>query len=230
MNARLLQDSHAHQNAALFTLLLDGRSDLSDAEAERLAKEFIDSIKNYDIGEILSFMLYLHFSLQRLENVHYIQTAWDWSYKALEASTLHEIEEQLIRRCRFDVEQLACVRSISSSSPERKQLIGQIKTLVEENICSSELTVTFLADQVHLSVNYLRNIFKESTGGSLSNFINQKKIDMICRLLVETDMTLTEINDKLGFSTRNYFYAFFKKHIGMTPGDYRKKMRSAGHD
>ena len=64
----------------------------------------------------------------------------------------------------------------------------------------------------------------------MSNYINNRKIDVICRLLLDTDMTLTEINDKLGFSTRNYFYTFFKKHIGMTPGDYRKKMRGSEQD
>ena len=64
----------------------------------------------------------------------------------------------------------------------------------------------------------------------MSNYINNRKIDVICRLLLDTDMTLTEINDKLGFSTRNYFYTFFKKHIGMTPKDYRKKMRGSEQD
>lgn len=207
--------------------LLAAVKSLAADDARRLAKEFVDSIRTYDIEQILSFMLQLHFSLQRMENTHYIQTAWDWNYRALEMSTLNEIEAQLIRRCQADVEQLSSVRSISSGSPERKELIEQIETLVEENIYNPELTVTFLANEVHLSVNYLRNIFKDSTGSSLSNYINSKKIDIICQLLVETDMTLTAINDKLGFSTRNYFYAFFKKHIGMTPGDYRKKMKPA---
>ncbi len=128
------------------------------------------------------------------------------------------------------MEQLASIWDVSPNSSNRKDLIEQIQVLIEENIYKPELSVTFLADQVHLSVNYLRNIFKDSTGSSLSNYINNRKIDVICRLLLDTDMTLTEINDKLGFSTRNYFYTFFKKHIGMTPGDYRKKMRGSEQD
>lgn len=210
--------------------LLGAVKSLAGADAEQFARKFLDSIKTYDIEQILSFILQLHFSLQRLEYTNYIQTVWDWSYKVLEKSTLQEIEEQLVQRCLSDIEQLASIRTVSSGASERKELIDQVKTLVEENIYNPELSVAFLADQVHLSVNYLRNIFKDSTGGSLSSYISSKKVDVICRLLTETDMTLSEINDKLGFSTRNYFYAFFKKHIGMTPGDYRKKMRQAEQD
>ena len=85
--------------------------------------------------------------------------------------------------------------------------------------------MVFLADHVHLSVNYLRNVFKDNTGDSLSAYITQKKLALICDLLQNTDMPLSEISDKLGFSTKNYFFTFVKKHTGMTPGDYRKSKR-----
>lgn len=203
---------------------------ISRDDAQRFIHEFFASVRHFDIDKILSFVLQLHFSLQKLETENYIQISWDWDYKELEKRTLGEIEEQLCSRCLSDMEQLASIRDVSPNSSNRKDLIEQIQVLIEENIYKPELSVTFLADQVHLSVNYLRNIFKDSTGSSLSNYINNRKIDVICRLLLDTDMTLTEINDKLGFSTRNYFYTFFKKHIGMTPKDYRKKMRGSEQD
>ncbi|MCI9457939.1 MAG: AraC family transcriptional regulator [Oscillospiraceae bacterium] len=203
---------------------------ISRDDAQRFIHEFFASVRHFDIDKILSFVLQLHFSLQKLETENYIQISWDWDYKELEKRTLGEIEEQLCSRCLSDMEQLASIRDVSPNSSNRKDLKEQIQVLIEENIYKPELSVTFLADQVHLSVNYLRNIFKDSTGSSLSNYINNRKIDVICRLLLDTDMTLTEINDKLGFSTRNYFYTFFKKHIGMTPKDYRKKMRGSEQD
>ena len=207
--------------------LLTAVKSLSSDDAGRLSHEFFQTIQNYDIENILTFILQLHLALQKLESENYIQTSWDWGYRALEKSTLGEIEKQVCSRCLSDIEQLASIQDASPNSSNRAELIEQIKVLIEENIYKPELSVTFLADQVHLSVNYLRNIFKDNTGSSLSNYINGRKIDVICRLLLDTDMTLTEINDKLGFSTRNYFYTFFKKHIGMTPGDYRKKMRGS---
>lgn len=208
---------------AVSQALIDGVRGLSEGEVRRQTAAFFDSIRICGIDEILSYTAQLHFTLQRFERQSYISASGDWSYKALEKSTLSDIEGRVVERCLSDIRQLAQIRDASAG---RRELIDQIKALVENNIYSPELSVAYIADRVHLSVNYLRNVFKESTGDSLSGYINQRKIDLICRLLTETDMTLSEINDKLGFSTSNYFYAFFKKHMGMTPGDYRKKMRS----
>ena len=76
-----------------------------------------------------------------------------WDYKTLEGSTLADIQEEMIRRCRNDIEQLAKIREASSG---KKEQIGQIIQLVEENIYNPGLSVVYLADCVHLSVNYLR--------------------------------------------------------------------------
>lgn len=78
-----------------------------------------------------------------------------------------------------------------------------------------------LADKVDLSVNYLRNIYKESTGESLSAHISQAKLDLICEMLQTSDLSIQEISEKLQFTTHNYFFTFFKKHMGVTPKQYR---------
>lgn len=202
--------------------MLSAIKSMSAPDAEKQSHAFFAAIRTYDIEQILSFILQLHFLLQKLEFGNYIQVSWDWTYRALERSSLKEIEGRMTQRCLTDIAQLTQIRNASSG---KKELIQQIQALVAENIYNPELSVVFLASQVHLSVNYLRNIFKESTGDSLSNYINAQKIDLICNLLRNTDLSLADISDKLGFSTKNYFYTFFKKHIGMTPGDYRKKMR-----
>ena len=92
---------------------------------------------------------------------------------------------------------------------------------VDEHLYDANLSVSLIAKEVHLSVNYLRSVFKESTGGSLSGYITGRKLDLICKLLKETDMPIQEISDKLGFTTSNYFFTFFKKQKGVTPTQYR---------
>lgn len=202
--------------------LLNAVKSLSLAEAVKYVHDFIAAVKDYHIEQILCYILQLVTSLQRLELMNYIAVQGNWDYKTLEQSTLSSIEEQLKQRCLNDIEQLTKTKETDSG---KKELIEEIFRLVEENIYNPDLSVVFLADQVHLSVNYLRNIFKENTGDSLSAYITQKKLALICDLLLNTDMPLSEISDKLGFSTKNYFFTFVKKHTGMTPGDYRKKMR-----
>lgn len=200
--------------------LLGAVKSLAPEAAAGYAHDFIRAVRSYPIEQILCFLLQLVTSLQRLELMNYIAIDGDWDYKSLEQSTLDAIEAGLVTRCRSDIEQLTKAKEVDSG---RKELIDEILRLVEENLCNPDLSVIFLADQVHLSVNYLRNIFKENTGDSLSGYITQKKLALICDLLLNTDMPLSEISDKLGFSTKNYFFTFVKKHTGMTPGDYRKK-------
>lgn len=193
---------------------------LSAANVPSQVHAFTAAVESYNIDQILCFILQLSSSLQKLESTSYIETTGNWDYGTLEQSTLADIEKRLVERCLFDIEQLT---SIKEASSEKKELIEQILYLIEENIYNPGLSVVYLADQVHLSVNYLRNIFKENTGDSLSGYITQRKLALICELLLDTDMPLSDISDKLGFSTKNYFFTFFKKHTGMTPNDYRKK-------
>lgn len=193
---------------------------LSAANVPSQVHAFATAVESYNIDQILCFILQLSSSLQKLESTSYIETTGNWDYGTLEQSTLADIEKRLAERCLFDIEQLT---SIKEASSEKKELIEQILSLIEENIYNPGLSVVFLADQVHLSVNYLRNIFKENTGDSLSGYITQRKLALICELLQDTDMPLSDISDRLGFSTKNYFFTFFKKHTGMTPNDYRKK-------
>lgn len=193
---------------------------LSASNVPSQVHAFATAVESYNIDQILCFILQLSSSLQKLESTSYIETTGNWDYGTLEQSTLADIEKWLAERCLFDIEQLT---SIKEASSEKKELIEQILSLIEENIYNPGLSVVFLADQVHLSVNYLRNIFKENTGDSLSGYITQRKLALICELLQDTDMPLSDISDRLGFSTKNYFFTFFKKHTGMTPNDYRKK-------
>ena len=65
----------------------------------------------------------------------------------------------------------------------------------------------------------------QNTGDSLSNYIIQKKLELICHLLADTNTSLQDISDQLGFSTKNYFFTFFKKHMGTTPNEYRKEKK-----
>ena len=203
--------------------LLNAVKSLSPETASGYVHEFIAAVRTYHIEQILCHILQLVTSLQRLELTNYIAADGEWDYKSLEQSTLENIEARLVQRCTGDIEQLSRTKEMDSGKSE---LIDEIIQLVEDNLYNPDLSVVFLADHVHLSVNYLRNVFKDNTGDSLSAYITQKKLALICDLLQNTDMPLSEISDKLGFSTKNYFFTFVKKHTGMTPTEYAKRLRN----
>lgn len=88
----------------------------------------------------------------------------------------------------------------------------------------SSLTLSEIADQCGMSVSYLSAIFKKEMGISVITYINQKRVHMALQLLNTTDYSIQEISSHVGILDNNYFTKIFKKEIGCTPSEYRKKI------
>ncbi|RHS82212.1 AraC family transcriptional regulator [Firmicutes bacterium AM43-11BH] len=80
-----------------------------------------------------------------------------------------------------------------------------------------------MAKELYISRPYLSAKFKKDTGTTLTDFILHEKTEEAKRLLRYTDKTATMIGAYLGFSSQSHFSRVFKKHIGLTPAEYRKK-------
>ncbi|WP_394526027.1 helix-turn-helix domain-containing protein [Lacrimispora sp. JR3] len=176
---------------------------------------FFQKIASYPYSQIRLYLMWLNYNLQRFEYINNLETT---PVDLETAHTLSEIRTMLEHRCTAAIQFLENKKVTNS---DRAELITRLSSLIDENLCNPNLSVVYLADEVHLSVNYLRSIYKEQTGDSLSDFITRRKMELISDLLLHTNMTIQDISDKLGFTTKNYFFTFFKKHTGMTPGQYR---------
>jgi len=76
-----------------------------------------------------------------------------------------------------------------------------------------------------MSRNYLGQIFKDRTGISISNYLNNLRIKEATRLLIDSTMKIYEISDAIGYSDQNYFSAIFKRYTGVSPREYRDLMQ-----
>ncbi len=222
-------DDVTHQSAnhafnyELTERIISSIRSFNSAEICSGVQEFITDISSEPIGQIICNILLLTSKLEEIEKQNYIDIPTGWDYAFLNTLTLPIIENNLIERCHNDSKQIYAVKSANSRN---NALMKQVLEMVEEQIENPNLSVAYLADQVHLSVNYLRNLFKEATGESLSSYITEKKLARICDLLENTDLSLNDISDRLGFTTKNYFFTFFKKHKKMTPGEYRIQVKN----
>ena len=124
------------------------------------------------------------------------------------------------QRVQQDISQLLDMKKTTSSGNE---LIEKIDRMIDENVFNPDFSIAQLADEFSFSVNYLRSLYKTGAGESLSARITRKRVEAACKLLDNTDESIENITMKLGFSTRNYFFTFFKKHMGMTPAQYRNR-------
>lgn len=73
-----------------------------------------------------------------------------------------------------------------------------------------------------MSINYIRQIYKDFSGNSLSDEINRLRVEEASRLLLDTNDAVKELYARAGFSNYNSFFSSFKKSKGMTPAVYRR--------
>jgi AraC-like DNA-binding protein len=104
------------------------------------------------------------------------------------------------------------------------QKIERMKVIMRENLFKNFDHKGF-AFKMGMSYSMFRKIFKEYTGYAPTQYLQELKLRLAKKLLAETDLTVKEISYELYFSTYEYFLAFFKKRVGVTPLEYRNAGR-----
>lgn len=103
----------------------------------------------------------------------------------------------------------------------REELFDQFLQLLFAH-CTREHAVAFYADKLCISPQYLSLILKELTGKSANKWIDDALLIEAKKLLKAPQATVQQVADALHFSDQSTFGKFFKKHIGISPMEYRK--------
>ncbi len=85
-----------------------------------------------------------------------------------------------------------------------------------------------MAALAHLAPASFSRAFRAATGKTYSDFLNDVRVGHACRLLLETDLSITDIAFASGFQTLSNFNRRFRVRQGCTPRDYRRQAREAG--
>lgn len=96
-----------------------------------------------------------------------------------------------------------------------------VKEYIDDNI-ESWITVNDIAAYCYLSPKQVTRIFLKHEGVSPAQYIINRRIAHIQKLLENEALSLKSISDKMNFQNEYYFNSFVKKHLGMPPGTYRK--------
>lgn len=79
-----------------------------------------------------------------------------------------------------------------------------------------------IAKKLHISVSYLSSLFKNAIGTPIKQYIINTRINYACKALISTDKSAIRISEDCGFSSPTHFNNTFKKHLKVTPKQYRK--------
>jgi Adenosine deaminase len=83
------------------------------------------------------------------------------------------------------------------------------------------LTLTLLADVLHLSPYHLQRTFKRLAGATPAAYMQQIRIREAMKLLASTNLTITDIAEQVGFTNAAHFATRFQTITGLTPTQYR---------
>jgi len=109
---------------------------------------------------------------------------------------------------------------------KKSRLIGKIKNEIVRLIHHSDEGMKtnlsdHLADKLHYDYTYLSNLFSEVEGTTIEKYFIAQRIEKVKELLVYDELTLSEISDKLGYSSVAYLSSQFKKVTGLTPSHFK---------
>ena len=147
-------------------------------------------------------------------------------------SILHEMQEreqehQMVCQAYMDILVVQLMRNtitsmtqVSDSSVTNRQC-AMVRRYID-NHYKEQLTLDLLAKEAKVNKYYLVHAYKQAYGISPINYMISRRIQAGKRLLLETDLSLSQISGILGFSSASYFSQSFRKAEGISPVEYRK--------
>lgn len=115
---------------------------------------------------------------------------------------------------------------ISDSSFQLSKECALAKRYIDANY-SKNITLDGLAEITHINKFYLAHSFTECMGQSPINYLTEKRLAASKELLSSSNLSVAQIASSTGFSSQSYFSQIFKKKVGMTPQQYRKRNAAA---
>ncbi|NQF31038.1 helix-turn-helix domain-containing protein [Enterobacter asburiae] len=112
---------------------------------------------------------------------------------------------------------------ISASSDFHRDVVADIKMYIHKNMGHKKLTAREICQLSGYSRFYMHRIFRQQTGKSLLQYINDLRMEKIESELIHSDKKITDIASDFGYQNLNELTKRFTKKHGMPPSRYRKK-------
>lgn len=126
---------------------------------------------------------------------------------------LMEITKALVKDI---IKNIECEKKEKDTKPVRS-----MKKYIEEHYME-EISLNQLAEELEMNASYLSSIFRKETGMTYSDYLIRYRVEHACKLLVETNWSMSEIAIQSGYQDARYFSKQFLKQVGLKPSEYRK--------
>lgn len=134
-------------------------------------------------------------------------------------TTLNDMQQWIDGICIKLMNQVRGKRQNSTAA-----LLEKAKDYIHQNYSDNTLSIQKLSNYLHISSSYLSLIFKKEAGVTFLEFLVRIRLEAAQELMLDSDMKIAEIAERIGYPDLNYFSYFFKKNYGLSPREYRNKI------
>lgn len=113
-------------------------------------------------------------------------------------------------------------RSQTTNSSRISYLLSYIDTNYADELCNRDLAALVGYHEYHLN-----RLFLSCTGTTIHNYILRVRLNHARHLILNTDISLNLIAEKVGFNSYSHFSSYFRQHFGMSPSEYRKQLKNS---
>ena len=114
------------------------------------------------------------------------------------------------------------LNSIEMQENKQENLLGLMEKYIKNNY-HNKLTLQNLSEELFLTPEYCSKLLKSQLNKSFNEYISEIRIDKARELLRETNLSVENISDEIGYSNPKYFFKIFKKLTHYSPMEYRNK-------
>lgn len=132
------------------------------------------------------------------------------------ANTVQEAED-----ITFYMLQSYCELVKKRSTALYSEPVRQILVTIDASI-AGDLSLKRFANELFLNTSYLSSLFKKETGMTLTDYVNQNRINTAKRLLKSTTLSIQAVAASVGIPDIHYFTRLFRRETGLSPREYRK--------
>ena len=107
-------------------------------------------------------------------------------------------------------------------TPNNNKILESVKSYIEDHL-GEDITIEIICNQIEIGRTKLYEIFKKELNIGISKYILRRRMHKAKSLLKNSDLSIHQIAECVGFTDYNYFSRVYKKTYGKSPKNYRKK-------
>lgn len=188
------------------------------------AKKIVEKIYNTNFKsgvEITSTKVFGILKLRLCQTIAEIVKKHKIPMEEAQQKLKHEQEPEKFFCIMYDCLDRIAVEISNRNEMLRNHTVTDIVNYVNQNYCSSSLCLKEVAREFSLNENYVSTLFSKAYGTTFSQAVETLRIKKACELIRETETTIGEVSEMVGYTSDASFRRAFKKVTGKTPREFK---------